>query len=503
MKYIHISTVEGKTAVCFDTGLDPRSFARTKMSQSLIECGHIVFPDGRKEVWKPSGVNETNGYMRVWGPSFSGERLDTFIGDINSVASQQEALQAVTFWIRAKMLLGDTYSTLNPGAVFICMKDYTSETGDRVFPKGSVFFAPPNLSSRCLIAEATEIQVTLRSGAASSGAASSGTASVKRISSTSQEVPVYDRYSCPDLTGMDAAAFCAGVMLYKILSKIHPYQSDTTIFQDMREGVFIPPHLNAPGLNKNLCDLIQLALFLPVENKRTVSSTDIIGNLLKALTENETRIVSVSSLFGKLGTEEKIRLKKEKTRFFNIQNTVVKTKRFMIRNKHALIGAAFGLLFILFIFVSTTRSMKQRPTTEGLASDTVIIAYYEAFSSLDHIFMEACIQGADKGDINVALNLYAILRTRQAHEMSNRATFIPARLWRDNGGELPAPDVFGVTDLTIEYLAGSEEDNMIIYRANYLLWSPEEYSISRSDILTLRRDKRKNWRIVEILRTER
>jgi len=135
--------------------------------------------------------------------------------------------------------------------------------------------------------------------------------------------------------------------------------------------------------------------------------------------------------------------------------------------------------------------------------NNVITAYYDAFSSLDHVFMEACIQGADKSDINTAVNLYAINKTRQAYELSNRNKFIPARTWKELGGELPAPNVFGVTDLSIEYMAGSEEDNMIMYRTDYLLWSPEEYSISRSDIITLKRDKKKNWRIAEIIRTEK
>jgi hypothetical protein len=272
----------------------------------------------------------------------------------------------------------------------------------------------------------------------------------------------------------------------------------------MREGVFLPPHLAAPALNKNLCGIIQSALLLPVERKRTgESGTDIIGNLLRALMDSEGKIVSVSSLFTNLSNDESVRLEKEKKRYYLIQYTYTKTRRFVIQNKHAIIGTLVVFLFLLFITVSTTRSINQRPTTEGMSPDNVITAYYDALSSLDHVFMEACIQGADKSDINTAISLFAIDKTRQAYEMSNRNSFIPARLWKELGRELPAPDVFGVTDLSIEYLAGSEEDNMIIYRTDYLLWLPEEYSISRSDVITLKRDKKKNWRITEIIRTEK
>jgi hypothetical protein len=496
MERIYTSNVEGKEAFCFDTGLDPRSFARTKMSQSLIECGYIVYPDGSHEVWKPSGVNEVNGNMVVWGTPFNGERLDLLLGNLEFSrleSLQALALEGVFHWIRAKMLLGDTYTALNPGAAFVVCKDGS----DSKYPRGSVFFTPPNLSNRCLIIEKTEAKTKPLSKDTSK----------KRKNNTEKfddtDVPVLDHYSCPDLIGMEAAAFCAGAMLYRILTKSYPYPDDVTIFQDMREGVFLPPQLCAPGLNKELCGIIQSALLLPVEKKRTgESGTEIIGNLLHVLTDSEGKIVPASSLFNNLSNEESIRLEKEKKRYYLIQNISVRTRRFVTHNKIAIIGTAIGLFFILLIAVSTTRSMNQRPTTEGMMSDAVIVAYYDAFSSLDHVFMEACIQGADKSDINTAVSLYAISKTRQAYEM-NRGSFIPAQAWKKLGRELPAPDVFGVTDLSIEYLTGGEEDSMVIYRADYLLWSPDEYSISRSDIITLKRDKKKNWRIVEIIRTEK
>jgi hypothetical protein len=470
---IHISEVEGKKAVCFETGLEPRSFARTKMSQSLIESGYIVHPDGSHEVWRAIGVNELDGYMRVWGSPFSGNRLDLLIDELNNIyqadekkaALRQTALQAVIFWIRAKMLLGDTHSAFNPGAAFVICED------GKEHPKGSVFFAPPNLSNRCLFVEGKDV----------------------------------DRFNCPDLTGMEAAAFSAGVMLYRILSGVHPYQSDAVIFQDMREGVFLPPNLSAPSLDKKLCALIQTALLLPVEKRRsTMSGTDIIGGFLKILMVSETETVPFSSLFGQLSPEEDEQTLKEKKRFLFRQNYTVRTRRFAMRNKPVLIGATIGLSFLLFIFITTTSSMKSRPTTAAMASDAVVVAYYEAFSSLDHIFMEACINGADKSDINAAANLFAIYRMRQAYEVSGRSTVIPARIWRENGGELPAPDVFGVTDLIIEYRAGGENESIIMYQADYSLWAPDmDFPMVRSDILTLKRDRKKNWRITEILRTEK
>ena len=472
MQHIKISTVDGKTAVCFETGLDPRAFARTKMSQSLIETGIVFRPDGSHEIWRPAGVNETNGLMTVWGPLFASQRLDMLLEKTGSLvqtasrqAAQQAALQAVVFWIRAKMLLGDTRSASNPGAAFICDEDGKTPEEKR----GCVFFAPEHLSNRCLFIEGSET----------------------------------DCYNSPDLTGMETTAFCAGLMLYMILTGAHPYPA-AAIYQDMREGVFLPPHLAAMGLNKKLCDLIMAALLLPVEKRRTAKSgSDILADLLALLMDRESRIAGVPSLFNTLTTEENARLEKERKQHLFRQNSVVKTKRFVIRNKYAFLGTAVGLFFVLFVIFSTTKSFSQRPTTAGMAPDTVIMAYYDAFSSLNHVFMEACVMGADKTDINEAINLFAISKTREAYDLSNAMKFVPARVWKDTGGELPAPNVFGVTDLVIEYLAGGEEEDMIIYRAGYLLWSPiDDYAVKRSDVITLRRDRRENWRITEILRTE-
>jgi hypothetical protein len=469
MQCIQISEVDGKQAVCFDTGLDPRSFARTKMGQCFTEAGYIVNPDGQKKQWKAVSVNEISGFMRVSGPGFTGERLDLLLenADTDSASSSvalQAALQAVVFWIRAKLLLGETKSTLNPGAAFVCCQDGHAPE----YPKGSVFFAPENLSKRCLLAEGTEI----------------------------------NRYSCPDLYGMDEAAFCAGVMLYRILAKTHPYPDDEVIFQDMREGIFLPPRLMIPGLDEKICSFIESALLLPVANRKTYESgTDILGGLLEMLTDKEKGTVAVSSLFHQLPAEEEDQILRERKNYSIKLNITVKSRRFISRNRPTLIGTAIAMLFVVFVITSMTKARFNRPSTEGMDSDVVVMAYYDAFGMLNHEFMEACLFGADKSDVNVAINYYAISRVRQAHEYSPRPSVIPARIWRENGGELPAPDVFGVTDLTVKHISGNENEGVVRYRADYLLWFPNELTpSSRSDDLTLTR-RRGEWRITEIKRT--
>ena len=478
MRYVHICSVEGKQAICFETGLDPLSFARAKMSQSLVETGHIVFPDGSCKTWKPSSVNEADGFMRIWGPLFAGERLDLLINEINPQGQDaspqaqdaspqaQAALQAVVFWIRAKLLLGDTPSAINPGAAFISRTD----SNDPEYPPDCVFFAPDNLSQRCLLVEGAE--------------------------------PNY--YSCPDLKDMEAAAFCAGAMLYRILTQSHPYPVVESVFQDMREGVFVPLNFAAPGLDEKICGLIQAALFLPVEKKRTIGSgTGILGDLLNMLMDKEGGIMPASSLFHALTVEENALLETEKEKYLKKNNIIVKVSRFVTRNKAVLTVAAAVFIFAVFIMAGMIKNRSELPTTAGLDSNAVVAAYYEAFGLLDHVFLEACLMGANKNDVDVVINMYVIDKVRQAYELKPETTIIPAEIWKQQGGALPAPDVFGVTDLHVRRLGGSEEESRIRYSADYLLWVPDEPEATRrSDEITLMRDKRKNWRIVEINRIE-
>ncbi|MCL2265039.1 MAG: hypothetical protein FWC22_03255 [Treponema sp.] len=469
MEHVFITEIENSPAVCYHTGLDPRSFARTKMSQSLIEQGYIVNPNGTNKVWKSSGVYETGGIMQVWGHLFNGKRLDLLIDDISSLTqnnASQVALQALVLWLRAKMALGETRSAFNPGAAFICF-----ENGNENYPKGTVFFGPEYLSNRCLFYEGSQL----------------------------------DKYNCPDLHGMEATAFCTGVMLYKILAGVHPYPS-AEIYQDMREGVVLPMRLAAPALNEKLSELINAALMLPDVNKKSaMSALDIITNILKILINNEGRIVSISSLFRALPVDKTKQLEKEKNRFSTRQNAAVKTRRFLVRNKIQIITGFVIAIFAGIITFSMTANASMRPSSAGMSAENVIYAYYHAFSTLDHIFMEALLQGADKTDLNAAISYTAILKTLQAYEMSaTEQMVIPASVWKEQGRALPAPNVFGVTDLTLEYLAGGDADGLTVYRTTYLLWPlNENYSLSRSDTITLRLDRKRNWRITEILRTEK
>ena len=143
-------------------------------------------------------------------------------------------------------------------------------------------------------------------------------------------------------------------------------------------------------------------------------------------------------------------------------------------------------------------------------SAQVIHRYYGAFGELDHPLMEACVtNGAGKSDIDMVMNLFVITRVRQAYEMRGAPPLISAPEWQAEGAGPVGSPVFGITDVELERLSGSEGADAIRYRAAYTLYLPRQEAVTEEtepegaryiDELTLIKD-RGNWRIAEINRT--
>ena len=472
---------EGGAVLGFDTGLDSRAFAQAKMAQFITGQGLIVRPDGTLAAWKPSGVAEHGGTggpaaMVIWGPAFAGERLDLLIND---KARRNEALAAVKHWIGARLLLGAEPPPVRPFAALVADNAAGGATGGD-YPPGTVFFAPESLALRCMQAEGTEARID------------GG-----------------ERYAHPDRQGMEAAAFTAAAMLYRVLSGTPPFAAPTEelLREDMREGHFPPVRFAAPGLDEKLAGLIQSALG-PAEKTGGAPQTGaaLLGQFLEILKP----VTDVAALFRPLSAEERCNLVQEKERFLKRKNIAVQTRRFVIRNTAIIAGCVLALLIAVLSARSIVKSRADRPTTAGMDSAQVIHRYYGAFGELDHPLMEACVtNGAGKSDIDMVMNLFVITRVRQAYEMRGAPPLISAPEWQAEGAGPVGSPVFGVTDVALERLSGSEGADAIRYRAAYTLYLPRQEAVTEEtepegaryiDELTLIKD-RGNWRIAEINRT--
>jgi hypothetical protein len=452
--------LDGENVLGFDTGMDAKAFAQSKMAQLLIQAGCIIFPAGDLDVWKPSGVCE-KGTTFIWGPDFPGESLDTLIRDAQR---KDEALDAVRLWIKARGIIGEDESLCAGAQGVLIIIENTAK-----YSKGTLLFFPEMLVRRCIEAQGNEALIAAQ------------------------------QWVHPDLKYDEAIVFSAGAMLYGIFCGTPPFFGDDgeVLRQDIREGVFMPPELAVPGLDAALAKLITDAIS-PKNRPSVTALSEFLGN---------RGLKKIDSWFSPLSEKELAKIKIEQERHKKRRELKVKARRFVIRNTAIIIGCAALFLVIFFSIRGYVTHQAELPNTRGMTPIQVAETYYGAFANMDSTIMEGCvINKAGKGDINMVVNMYAVTKIRQAYEPT-----------------IEKP-VFGVTGLVLKSLDVDESDGEVSVEANYTLWVPSNmagdtenpYSeelanegyvplppqgLPYTDILKIVYHK-DSWRISEILRGE-
>jgi hypothetical protein len=435
--------VEGKAALGFDTGLSSQAFAQARLAQFITQEGLIVYPNGKAETWKPSGVIEHRGpaltaeegtlpTMVIWGPDFEGERFDLILKDEER---QDEALDALRLWIEARSAAMDLQIPLWPAGTLI---NLTS---------GAILFPPERLVIRSIQAEGDPM----------------GDSSAAWLDGAESLVNT-------DLAAEDAAAFSAGAILYRILSGALPFpnRDRDLLHQDIREGVFLPLGLAAPGLDEKAAALVDRAI---ASSKNTAAeSRPGLEEFRETLGPVHSR--GAGSFFRALDEAERAHIAEEREQFQKKKDLRVNTRRFVIRNAAIIMGIGIAVIIAALIARSIVANNASRPTTAGMESAEVVQTYYGAFGVLDHTLMDACVfKKAGKGDIEMVTNFFVMSKVREAYEHTIN-TVIPAQQWLDSGAEPTESQVFGVTDLDIRNTRGDESGDEIHYRSSYILWLP-------------------------------
>ncbi|GHU15962.1 hypothetical protein FACS1894163_04440 [Spirochaetia bacterium] len=433
-RIIHFE-VEGKAALGFDTGLSSQAFAQAKLAQFITQEGLIVYPDGKLEPWQPSAVIERAGTMGepptmvIWGPDFKGERFDFLLKD---EARRDDALDALRLWIDAQSAAKGLPPW--PAGVLINLSE------------GTILFPPDRLVTRSIQAEDSGKDAWF-----------DGAESLVNT----------------ELAEEEKAAFSAGAILYRLLSGTLPFpnRDQDLLHQDIREGVFLPLRLAAPGLDETAAALVDQA----IASSKNAASSSKTRPALEEFREILGPIHSqgVDTFFHPLDEAEQAKIAEERAQFQKKKDLTVNTRRFVIRNA-AIITAIFGIALIVGLIVrSVVVSNANLPTTAGMESAEVIETYYGAFGELDHTLMDACVfKKAGKGDIEMVTNLFVMDKVRSAYETSMISNIIPAEKWLENGAEPTVLQVFGVSDLNFSRIRGEESGDEIHYRASYILWLP-------------------------------
>jgi hypothetical protein len=441
-RQVFLFNIEEKEALGFDTGLDSRAFARTRFAHFITEPGFIVGLDGPTtfvNVWKAGGVVEHSA-MVVWGPPFKGERLDFLLHDNGK---RDETLAAIRRWIQAVLALGEKHrAPVSAPPLWPCAALIGESQSIGEGQSSEVFFAPPGIALHCLMAQESN--------------------------------KINKLYVQPDLEGMNAAAFTAAAMLYRVFTGSAPFRCEDEIIrhEDMREGNFLPIHLAAPGLDDKLAALIQRSLSQSAKRGGLPNGARLLEEFLAVLRKG-----SPDSFFRSLSEEDTLSVEKEKTQFLKTKTASVKAKRFVTRNSALLIGG-FVALFIAVLVANSTIRGRSALSTANMEPAQVIESYYDAFGKMDHLWMEACVvKGVGKDDINMVMGYFLVSKIRQAYEYSTNPFFISAKDWLESGGGKVELQVFGVTGLQLtinnEQLT-MNSSNEARYRVDYTLWVPDQ-----------------------------
>jgi hypothetical protein len=492
---------EGRRVLGIDTGLSAEAFARARLASLVTDPGYIVSLRNSAapvvELWRAGGTAElaVNGrpapVMVVWGPDFAGCSLDEIVTREDGPVPRSghgASAEALAAWVRARAALpAEGRPPPWPGAVLV---DKGAET---------VLFLPEAAAQRAFDA-------------------TGGTAWINGA----------ERWTHPDYSGEEADVFTAAALLYFALSGSLPFpgRDRDTLREDIREGVFIPPRLAAPGLSGEATSLITSSMSPRARLKGQRPALADLARLIGAAAENTAAGPNGKrGLFRNVSPAEAKALEAERERFLRKREKAIKTGRFLRRNRSVILGILGAAVIAALAAGSLIRAQLDRPSTPGMDPVTVVESYYNAITALDHEMLGACVTGgAGKDDINMVTNLYVISKVRQAYEA--REIFIGPEEWRQGGGGPSEKVVFGIGDLRIQQIeADTDGGGRAVYRAEYLFFNPYPDSngnaagdtvglsleaektpppvpagVPRQDELVLVKDKRGLWRIAEIRR---
>jgi len=430
-KSIFTFELNGKEVLGFDTGLASRDFARSKMAQSVLQPGYIIYPDGNTKIWQSGGVTPlgsgSDETVVVWGPLFSGEILAELIKSDN----KDEALNALRFWLKARIVLEDKFAGAEDVIFRGSLGALIINKENDLFPLGTVFFPPADLLRRFI---GSEIE-----------------------------------WAHPNLEGAEEISFCTGAMLYRIFCGAPAFSgaSIDEIQQNICEGNFLPPSLALPTLDPEMSKLISKSL--EKKAKGVLTKRPAPNEIMEFIGAPSPVSKRVSSWLRILDDNETAKINAEKARYIKRNALTVKTRRFVTRNK-IIITTLIVVLIVVAFMVRDAIKNRSGDITKGMSPVEVAVTYYNAFGELDHTVMENCVRGkAGKEDIDLAVNFFVITRVRQAYEIYSDS-FIPAQKWLNEGSPATDKVVFGITDLKISGFSMNEENARLT--AEYTLWMP-------------------------------
>lgn len=297
---------------------------------------------------------------------------------------------------------------------------------------------------------------------------------------------VHAPYTDERLTGAAARAFQAAAILYHGLTgeppvPVHGAEDRTTVVS--------PVHARNPAVTETIAAAMDRIL-----SGESGKEVKLLREIDDALRENRGK-----------WTDDLPREELDRRRHRACESAErlgrARTKRaFWRRNRTRLLVTAVLVVAVGSIPVSIVSNRLQPPVTAGLEPVELVTGYYQAWTDLDHVFMEdAVARGVNRERIREVTNIFVIDRVQTAHGQHGR--LIPPQRWLDDG--MPGDRApYGVTDL--ELVLERETPREVIVTTRYRLWlpvtgedeSPIAHHTSMEERLTLV-PARHGWEITE------
>lgn len=431
MTIIQTTRRDNKEVLLLQSALKPRTFAQTKLSQSMGTKGYILSLDGSLSEWSIEGTvcttTASGEFMAIYGPSFSGTSLFSAIqGDKQTAWNYlHKTVSLIRNYVQNGTLPHDVLKGViqaGPEAI-LCNND------------GSILLLPADLYIKTL--------------------ASYG---------ITQETENRLLWIHPDAASEDPLrmfSFMVGTIAYRIIAGLTPFSPnnfDTTgayLASLMRTEVFEPLELANWNVKPEVAQLIN-----------TLLKTSIATSFDQLLAfGSDYTLLKDPAKEGIPETQEFI-----EQRIYRAKKRAEQQKSREFKRKHKDVFKVFGILFlfVVILFGMYLQDLKSKPSTLGLEPLDVVIQFYEAINDLDQEIPRLYSAKGVKTDYdNFTTNLYVTSKVRESYER-NGGILTPAELFISDYN--PNRFIYGITGLNIEELSRTEKE--VTYGVSLYLWMP-------------------------------
>jgi hypothetical protein len=407
----------GSAFLGVSTGIPTNSPTLRKLAGKEKQAGILVH-NGQTSDWYAQGFTEQDGRIFVYGPYLEGRMLETALEDTG--ANRFASLRIVAEALQTLIDKGHPAPVIHTRSILV-----TRDAG--------VLFLPPHIMQ-----------------------------AVREHQTYDDRIKTMERFRHPDRSASENLAFFLAAASYYVICGRYPYDADNEeeLHARVRSKTLLPPQVVDVTITDEVNVTIEKAL---KSSEQQVTLPDWISLLRKWERDGVREEIG----------EEVARARAEKARQISTRIEKGFRRREGIRKngKTAIIIAAIVLVVGSIPATIISNALQPRETA-GFPPEEVVQAFYDSFTTLDHMTMEdTLIDDAGQRYVREVTNLFVIDRQRIGAE--GRSGFADAQQWRDEGMPPLEPTInpYGIAELSIEEQSAGPNER--VYIAEFERWRPD------------------------------